>query len=153
MSKYVEPVINLQITVPHIVLPSGSQHQQHAEGVAAGDQQRYTEQVRILLLNALSSQHDERTGEVLPLTMEKGRYRIFQIKIFQIKDISAQGHALLLQILRIYPAVRQQGWGSSSREIRQVEQLRLSDALAFTVEFRRSSDASELVTLLQGHLA
>ncbi len=128
MSKYVEPVFHLQITVPHIALPSGSQHRPHAEGVAAEDQQRYTEQVRILPPGV--------QGEALPLAVQARHFRIFQIK-----GIAAQGHALMLQILRMYPGAKQQKHAGRTG---QLEQLRLSDVLAFTVEFRRFGETSQV---------
>jgi len=128
LSKYVEPVIHLQITVPHIAFPLDSQHRQHTEGAAAEDQQRSTEQVRILA--------PEVQGEALPLVVQAGHF-----SIFQIKGIVAQGRTLLLQILRKYPVAKRQGRAARTR---QFEQLRVSDALAFTVEFRRSGEASEV---------
>ncbi len=128
MSKYVEPVIQLQITVPHVAFPSDSQHRQHAEGVAAEDQQRSTEQVRILA--------PEVQGEALPLIVQAGHF-----SIFQIKGIVAQGRALLLQILRKYPVAKRQ---EQAGRTKQFEQLRVSDELAFTVEFRRSGETSEV---------
>jgi hypothetical protein len=126
LSKYVEPVIQLRITVPHIAFPSNSQHRQHAEGAVAEDQQRSTEQVRILA--------PEMQGEALPLTEHAGHFRIFQIK-----GIVAQGHALLLQILRKYPVAKRQEQAGRSK---QFERLRVSDALAFTIEFRHSDETS-----------
>jgi hypothetical protein len=145
LSKYVEPVIQLQITVPHIAFPSDSQHRQYAEGAAAEDQQRSTEQVRILA--------PEVQGEALPVVPLSGTqwsaYRYFEgnslqaghFRIFQIKGIVAQGRALLLQILRKYPVAKRQEQAGRSK---QFEKLRVSDALAFTVEFRHSDETSEV---------
>jgi len=128
LSKYVEPVFQLQITVPRIAFPSDSQHRQHEEGTAAEDRQRSTEQVRILA--------PEVQGEALPLAVQARHFRIFQIK-----GIVAQGRTLLLQILRKYPAAKRQ---EQAGRTKQFEQLRVSDALAFTVEFRRSGETSEV---------
>jgi len=145
LSKYVEPVIHLQITVPHIAFPLDSQHRQHTEGAAAEEQQRSTEQVRILA--------PEVQSEALPVVPLSGTqwsaYRYFEgnslqaghFSIFQIKGIVAQGRTLLLQILRKYPVAKRQGRAARTK---QFEQLRVSDALAFTVEFRRSGEASEV---------
>ena len=125
MSEYAEPVINLHITVPQIALPLSKRRRQ-----PAGDQQHSTEQVRIVPLG--SDQQHERTGSDMPLTAQKERFHLFQIK-----DIPAQGRTLLLQILRRYPVGNQQAQGERSE---QSEQLRLSDELALTIEVRRSSD-------------
>ena len=118
----------------NISLPLSRHHQQHAEDASAEDQQRYTEQVRILPLDALPNQREEHIAEVLPLTAQTERFRIFQIKA-----LSTQGRALLLQILRMYPATK-------------VEQLRLSDELAFMLEFRRAADAPEVSAAEHTHL-
>ena len=136
MSKYVEPVIQLRITVPHIAFPSDSQHRQHAEGVTAEDQQHSTEQVRILA--------PEVQGEALPVVprfIEGNSLQARHFRIFRIKGIVAQGRTLLLQVLRKYPVAKQQEQAGGSK---QFEQLRVSDALAFTIEFRHSDETSEV---------
>jgi hypothetical protein len=136
LSKHLEPVIQLRITVPRIAFPSDSQHRQPAEGAAAEDQQRSTEQVRILAL--------EVQGEALPVVprfIEGNSLQARHFRIFQIKGIVAQGRTLLLQILRKYPVAKQQ---EQAGRTKQFEQLRVSDVLAFTVEFRRSGEASEV---------
>lgn len=126
MSEHAEPVINLHITVPQIALPLSKRRRQQA-----GDQQHSTEQVRIVPLGSSDQQH-ERTSSDMPLTVQKERFHLFQIK-----DIPAQGRTLLLQVLRRYPVENQQAQGERSE---QGEQLRVSDELALTIEVRRSSD-------------
>ncbi len=127
MSEHAEPVINLHITVPQFALPLSKRRRQ-----LAGDQQHSREQVRIVPLG--SDQQHERTGSDMPLTVQKERFHLFQIK-----DIPAQGRTLLLQVLRRYPVENQQAQGERSE---QSEQLRVSDELTLTVEIRRSSDLS-----------
>jgi len=126
----VQPVIKLEVTVPHIALPL-SRHQ--VENWAEADQQLPSEQLRLLPLGRQTGTTSGQYGEFTPVPShdQNGRFRIFRLN-----NIVAQGGGFLLQILRMYPTSRQQG---NRRE--QVGHLRLSDNLAFTIEFRRTEDS------------
>ena len=125
-----QPVIKLEVTVPHIALPL-SRHQ--VEDWAEADQQLPSEQLRLLPLGRQTGTTSGQYGEFTPTPSldQKGRFRIFRLN-----NIIEQGGGFLLQILRMYPTSRQQG---NRRE--QLGQLRLSDNLAFTIEFRRTEDS------------
>jgi hypothetical protein len=139
LSKNVQPVIKLEVTVPHIALPL-SRHQ--VEDQAEADQQLPSEQLRLLALGrqtgTTSGQYDDFTP--VPSHDQNGRFRLFRLN-----NIVAQGGGFLLQILRMYPSSRQQG---NRRE--QIGQLRLSDNLAFTIEFRRADQAHNSRGLVPG---
>jgi len=137
LTKNVLPIINLEITVPRIALPLSKQRWQQ---VGDGDKQSTTEQVHIVPLGLHSGgnagQRDERTAEISPAKIQKGRFHIFQVK-----DVAAQGRAFLLQILRPYKAGYVQERGDRRG---QVEQFRPTDNLAFSLTFRSSSDPGEI---------
>jgi hypothetical protein len=130
LSKSVQPVIKLEVTVPHIALPL-SRHQ--VEDQAGADQQLPSEQLRLLPLGRQTGTTSGHYGEFTPAPSheQNGRFRLFLLN-----NIVAQEGGFLLQILRMYPTSRQQG---NRRE--RVGQLRLSDNLAFTIEFRRAEDS------------
>ena len=121
-----QPVIKLEVTVPHIVL-SLRGHQVEAE------QQHSSERLRILHPGRQSGTPPGQYSEFPALSHDqKGRFRLFQAK-----DIVVQGGGFLLQILRLYPTSRLRG-----NEEEQVGQLRLSDNLAFTIEYHHVEDSS-----------
>lgn len=146
LSKNVQPSINLEITVPHITLPLSKQHWQKG---GDRDQQSTTEQVHIvshaLQAGADAGQHDEHVIEVPVAKIQKERFHIFQVPALirltndatrlllssqvrrKEKDVAAQGHTFLLQILR-----------------GRREQMRPSDELAFTIEFQGTQDSPEI---------
>ncbi len=141
-----QPSINLEITVPHITLPLSKQHWQKG---GDRDQQFTTEQVHIvspgLQAGANAGQHDEHIIEVSLAKIQKERFRIFQVSALirlandatrlllrsqarrEEKDVAAQGHTFLLQILR-----------------GRREQMRPSDELAFSIEFHGIQDSPEV---------
>jgi hypothetical protein len=119
----VQPGINLEITVPHITLPLSKRHWQKG---GDGDKQSTTEQVHIVLFGlgpgANTGQHQEHIIEVPLAKIQKERFHIFQVK-----DVAAQGHTFLLQILR-----------------GRREQMRPNDEIAFTVEFHGTQEPPEI---------
>jgi hypothetical protein len=126
----VQPVIKLEVTVPHIAL-SLNRHQ--VEDRAEADQQLPSEQLRLLPLGRQTGTISGQYGEFTPAPSHDQMERF---RLFRLNNIIAQGGGFLLQILRMYPTSRQQG---NMRE--QVGHLRLSDNLAFTIEFRRIEDS------------
>ena len=122
-----QPVIKLEVTVPHIIL---SLNGRQIEDWAEAGQQVPSEQLCLLFpgrqTGTVSSQYTEFTPE--SSHEQNGRFRLFRLN-----NIVAQGDEFVLQILRMYPTSRQQG---NRRE--QIGQLRSSDNLAFTIEFRRA---------------
>jgi hypothetical protein len=133
LSKNVQPVIKLEVTVPHIAL---SLRGNQVEGRAEADLQHSSERLRILPLGQQSGTSPGQYGEFATTLShdQKGRFRLFQVN-----NIVAQGGGFLLQILRMYPASRSQG---NRRE--QAGQLRASDNLAFTIEFRHEGNLPEI---------
>jgi len=132
LSKNVQPVIKLEVTVPHIALSlRGNQVEERAEA----DQQDSSERLRILPLGQQSGTTSGQYSEFAPALShdQKGRFRLFQVN-----EIAAHGGGFLLQILRMYPASRQR-----RNRAEQVGQLRSSDNLAFTIEFRHAGDSLE----------
>ena len=120
-----QPVIKLEVTVPHIALPlNGRQTEDRAEA----DQQLPSEQLRLLPLGWQSGTTSSQYSEFTPAPTYDQNDRFC---LFRLKNTVAQGGGFLLQILRMYPALRQKG---NRRE--QVGQLKLSDNLAFTIELR-----------------
>ncbi len=103
MGEKVKPTVHLEITVPHIVFPTGNSQRQKAGEATTGQQDNEQEQVRILLpgpQNQLSSLQStgtsaEITAEVTTYTSVAGPFRLFRLK-----NLPAQGQALLLQVLR-----------------------------------------------------
>ncbi len=90
-----QPVIKLEVTVPHIALSlRGNQVEERAEA----DQQDSSERLRILPLGQQSSTTSGQYSEFAPVLShdQKGRFRLFQVN-----DIVAQGSGFLLQILRM----------------------------------------------------
>ena len=125
-----QPAIKLEVTVPHIVL-SLNGHQ--VENRAEADQQLPSEQLRLL---PLGRQSGTTSGQYSEFTPAPSHDQIGRFCLFRLNNIVAQGGGFLLQILRMYPISRRQG---NRRE--QVGQLRLSDNLAFTIEFCRAEDS------------
>jgi hypothetical protein len=129
LSKNVQPVIKLEVTVPHIAL---SLRGNQVEDWTEADQQLPSEQLRLLPLGRQTGTISGQYGEFAPVPShdQNGRFRIFRLN-----NIVGQGGGFLLQILRMYPTSRQQGNRRGG-----VGELRLSDNLAFTIEFRRTED-------------
>jgi len=123
----VQPVIKLEVTVPHIVL-SLRGHPVEAE------QQHSSERLRILLPGRQSSTSPGQYSEFAPALSHDQKERF---RLFQVNDIVALGGRFLLQVLRMYPTSLPRG-----KRGEQVGQLRLSDHLAFSIEFHRAEDSS-----------
>jgi len=147
-----QPVVNLEVTVPRIIFSANKGRSRQLETLAEetggtsppvfrgveGRQDEELEQVRILPLGAQrdapmpqrnEQQHDI-VGEASPSTAQEERFRTFRVK-----DVAAQGHALVLQILRRWTAGSQQ---RQSKATDDREQTWLSDEVAFTLEFRHT---------------
>lgn len=99
MGEKVQPVVHLEITVPHIVLPSGNSQQQETGNASLNRQNDEQEQVRILtpMLPSRQSASTQTAmiGESTIYTSAAGPFRLFRVK-----DVPVQGQALLLQVLR-----------------------------------------------------
>lgn len=122
MDEKVQPVVHLEITVPHIAFPSEHSQQQPA----ASGQDDGQEQVRVLTPMP-PDQHSSRqsasgpteiSGEGTTYTSAAGPFRLFRMK-----DIPLQGQTLLLQVLR-------RVMGTSGP-------LSLSAEQAFSIEFQQ----------------
>ena len=127
-----QPVIKLEVTVPHIALPF-SEYQ--LEGRAQADQQHPLERLRMLPLGQQNGTPSGQYSEFAPALPHDQKERF---RLFQVNDIVAQGGGFLFQILRLYPASRLQG-----TRRKQAGRLRPSDHLAFSIEFRHASDSLE----------
>jgi len=145
------PTINLEISVPHIVLPTSRERERLDSGdnideaapsmveapLAGAMEPDEIEQVRILQPGAQRSaaflQRHEQPGTIVgtasPHENQKGKRRF---RMFHIQDLPAQGQALLLQILR----------PGRSKTRKSEDQLAPPDELVFSVEFRRLGESS-----------
>lgn len=112
-----QPGINLEITVPHISLSK-----QHRQKGGDHDKQSTTEQVHIVFPGLQADQHDRQVIEASLARIQKERFHIFQVK-----NLAAQGHTFLLQILR-----------------GRRERMRPGDELAFTIEFHSTQGSPEI---------
>lgn len=142
------PVVNLEVTVP--VLPTGLHRHEPIQAPATGqdsesNQSEEAEQVRLIGLQQNSSLHqprEQRTaiGDVPARMIHSIRFRVFHL------TAPAQGQPFLLQVLRRYNEYT----GKKRRKRNQVKEhsaharpLYMTDSLAFSVEFRPSSEIIE----------
>ena len=149
MSQDVSLEVILQVTVPHIVLPTGNTFASIERGRSGSREQEVErtpdedqEQVRVLRLPLQSSisspEHNEQqflTGEAVTYTTQRGGL----FRLFRFKNLPTQGQKLLLQVLRRWKRGNQQ----SSTATKDREQLWITDELAFSIEFRKIDDTTE----------
>ena len=140
------PVVNLEVTVP--VLPTGlHRHEPIQAPVTRQDSEsnesEEAEQVRVIGLQQNSSPHRPReqrtaTGDVPARMIHSIRFRVFHL------TMPAQGQPFLLQVLRRY----NEHTGKKRRKRNRAKEdnagsFSMTDALAFSVEFRSSSEIVE----------
>jgi hypothetical protein len=147
------PVVNLEVTVP--VLPAGL----HRHGlIQAPATSRYSEsnegeeveQVRLVAIGlqkdpSLHQPREQAIGDVPVRMIHSIRFRVFHL------TVPAHGQPFLLQVLRRYneyigkkPRKRNQ----AKEDNAHARQLYVSDAMAFSVEFRSSSGIGETTVAL-----
>ena len=149
MSQDVSLEVSLQVTVPHIVLPSGNTFASIERGWSGSTEHEVErtpdedqEQVRVLRLPLQSSlslpEHNEQqflTGEAVTYATQRGGL----FRLFRFKNLPTQGQKLLLQVLRRW----KHGNQPSSTATADRERLWITDELAFSIEFRKIDDTTE----------
>jgi hypothetical protein len=122
VSRDIQPSINLEVTVPHIVLPS-----------LAGDGKigEEMEQIRLLPVKADISRRSlsapEVVGEASTYATYTGLFHLFRLKV-----VPEQGRRYLLQILR------QRKERSQSRKVQG--ESRVTNELALTLEYHQATE-------------
>ena len=143
MNRDRQLIVNLEVTVPRLILPIPSLDLSETSDKA--------EQVRLSSINAqetaLQAQHDQQPVVVGEATIS-ATYAAQQepFRLFSIKHVQMHGQTLLLQLLRLWKR-RDQGRGRTA-----TQPAHLTDELRFTVEVRQSQVPSEGTrrTLLPG---
>ncbi len=127
-------MVNLEVTVPRLILPVPSLDLDATSTEA--------EQVRLSSIDAQEisalAQHDQQpapVGEATASATYGARQEPF--RLFAIKHIQTHGQALLLQILRLWKRRNQ------PRRATATQQAHLTDELLFTVEVRQSKTPAE----------
>ncbi len=123
-----QPVVNLEVTVPRIIFSANKGRLRQLETLA--EETGGTSPPVFRGVEGRNEQQHDIVGEASPSTAQEERFRTFRVK-----DVAAQGHALVLQILRRWTAGSQQ---RQSKATDDREQTWLSDEVAFTLEFRHT---------------
>lgn len=154
------PKVHLAITIPRLTLidkepvsQSEVDTRQHIDHPAqdAGDQHPVaTERIEVQLVTpGTQEQPDSLQGDsskqfieakFSPLATHTKRFGMFRAK-----DIPAQGEILLLRVLRQWIAANH---SKPDNTHQQNEQFQLGDEIAFSVEFHRIDEATEIAHLL-----
>ena len=134
MNRDRQLLVNLEVTVPRLILPIPS--------LDLGATSDEAEQVRLSSIDAQETSalawHDQQpiaVGEAIASATYAAQQEPF--RLFAIKHIQTYGQALLLQILRLWKRRDQTQRGTAT------EAAHLTDELLFTVEVRQSESPSE----------
>jgi hypothetical protein len=153
VSSDTQPAINLEVTVPRILLPPLYERPTRSEGSAGEEEEQPNqqaepveekaddldrEQVRLSSINVGPASRQTQVvqvGELSTYTTRQGPFHLFRID-----HILAHGQAQLLQVLR-----RGKGRERPQRNSRDAAPLRVTDELAFILKFRHNTaeDAAE----------
>ena len=150
-----DAAVNLEVTVPSIVLSTNGQRPEQREaslptrqqGVNSEDEAR--EQVRLLPLGFQQDtsslqwrEQQSNTSEVSTRMTHALRFRLFRMTI----AAPAQGRSFLFQILRRYKKHAAENL-RKSKELKEANELPehfcVSDALAFSITFRHLNGTTE----------
>lgn len=143
MNSEIQPKIQLEVTVPHIFLPTVDKL---SEAEHASTPNEETEQVHLLPLETQSqSQAQQSTkGQASTYATQKAHFCLFRFN-----NLSAQGKAILLQIRR--------QWKRSHLGRQPIKQdsdhLWVTDELTCTIEYHHSTsqNSSTHLELIPGH--
>lgn len=139
MGKNRQPVVNLEITVPTIVLPLSKNRPEHIETSLEENQDHSIEQVRLV---SPEPQHDTqllREGKQAESVNNVSSHSRFHL--FHVKDVPAHGETLLLQIFLRCKVDRHR---RKNKMGRNNDRTWLTDEVAFTVKFLSISSSSEV---------
>lgn len=156
MDSDAPPVVNLEVTVPRIVLTAKSSRSGQMEALAtkqqsASSEEEVVEEVRLLPLesqqNTSLHQHREQQrlgmGDVSRHTIRSIRFRVFRFPVL------AGAQPFLLQVLRKYNRYigkRRWKWINTKENNGGTVQLIVTDAAAFSVEFRQFPESAGVNT-------
>ena len=133
MGEEAKPVIHLEITVPHIVFPTGNGQLKVGETNSSGLDD---EQVQVHISTpGPQDRHSSRqsTGTLQEISGEATTYTSVAgpFRLFRLQDVPIQGQTLLLQVLR--------------RVTGKPESFSLATEQAFSIEFRRHAHRDHTV--------
>ena len=156
MDSDTPPVVNLEVTVPRILLSTTRTHPGQMESLATkrqgeGSEDEDVEQVRLLPVglqqNTLPYYHKEQHPGDVPMRMIHAiRFRLFRI------TLPAQGQPFLLQVLRRdgrysrYDGEKQQDPKNEKVNKAYTEQPHLTGVATFSVKFRHLDKSVETAT-------
>ncbi len=151
MDSDVSLVVNLEVTVPRIVLPSGLNRHEPMQALATkqeseSNESEEVEQVRLIGLQGDPSLHQSGEqqggiGDVWTRMVHTIRFRVFRLTL----PMYTEDQPFLFQVLRRWDKYM----GKRRRKRNQAnvrahaEQLYATDAMAFSVKFRSSSEIVE----------
>lgn len=141
MNSKTQPKIQLEVTVPRILLPTVDQQPESEQKSTSNE-----ETVRILPIETQSQSQVQQSpeGQVSTYAIQRGNFRLFRLN-----NLSIQGKAILLQILR--------QWQRSHLSQQSIEQdsdpFWVTDELTCTIEYHHSTsqNSSSHLELIPGH--
>jgi len=153
MDSDAPPVVNLEVTVP--VLPTGLHRhgpmqapatRQYSESIESEE----VEQVRLVPIGlqrdpSLHQPREQAISDVPARMIHSIRFRVFHL------TVPAHGQPFLLQVLRRYNEYigkKRRKRNQAKEDNAHSRQLYVSDAMAFSVEFRSSSEIVETTVAL-----